>query len=188
MKIGVLALQGSVEEHKKLIETCGDTAFSVRYPEELENIDALIIPGGESTTLTKLLKIKNMDSAIKNRALAGLPVWGTCAGLILLSKNADHERVETLDLIDIDTKRNGYGTQVDSFTAELVLNGEESSVRFIRAPRIIRTGDDVKVISTYNNEVVAALSKNIFVTAFHPEVTGDKTFYNFFRSIIEKQK
>lgn len=188
MTIGVLALQGSVEEHINMIEKSGDTALPVRYPDELSRVDALIIPGGESTTLTKVLKIKSMDKAIKDRALQGLPVWGTCAGLILLSSSVDHERVEPLGLIDIDTARNGYGTQIDSFTATVNLNGEESVVKFIRAPKIIRTGKDVEVVTTYKNEIVAAMSKNILVTAFHPEVTEDKNFLKLFKSIIEKQK
>lgn len=185
MTVGVLGLQGSVKEHCDSVNEFGDQSVVVRYPEDLENIDALIIPGGESTTLLKLLKIKDMDRAIKKKALSGLPIWGTCAGLILLSRKVDDNSVEPLNLIDIITKRNGYGNQHDSFTADLTVKGEIANVRFIRAPKILECGPGVKELAHYNNSCVAASFKKILVTTFHPEVTGDKYFYKYFRSFIE---
>ncbi len=186
MVIGVLALQGSVEEHSNMIRSFGDDVSLVRYPHELDSVQALIIPGGESTAILKLLKIQGLDVAIKEKASNGLPIWGTCAGLIMLSKEVYGEQVETLNLIDIETKRNGYGTQIDSFTTEVNLNNRDVKVRFIRAPRIISTGLDVEVLTEYNGESVAVRSGNILATTFHPEITNDKSFYKYFRSFIEK--
>lgn len=185
MRIGVLGLQGSVKEHCDSIESQGDIAIVVRYPEDLDSIDALIIPGGESTTLIRLLKIKDMDSAIILKALSGLPIWGTCAGLILLSSKVEDSSITPLGLIDITTRRNGYGTQHDSFTADIDIENYSANVRFIRAPRILELGENVKIVTEYNGEVVAATNGKVLVTTFHPEVTGDRYFYRYFRSFIE---
>lgn len=185
MRIGVLGLQGSVAEHCYSIENHGDDAFVVKYPEDLDRIDGLIIPGGESTTLMRLLKIKGMDKAISAKVKAGLPVWGTCAGLILLSKSVENNEFIPLGLIDLKARRNGYGNQHDSFTTDIEIGGNISCVRFIRAPQIVSLGEGVEVLAKYKENTVAAISNNVMVTTFHPEVTGDKYFYRYFRSIIE---
>ncbi len=185
MDIGVLGLQGSVKEHCDSIKSQGDIAVVVRYPEDLDSIDALIIPGGESTTLVRLLKIKDMDSAIILKALSGMPIWGTCAGLILLSSRVEDSSLKPLGLIDITARRNGYGTQHDSFTTVIQIQGCSARVRFIRAPRIVYIGDNVKVVTKYEGEVVAATNGKILVTTFHPEVTEDKSFYRYFKTFIE---
>ena len=184
MLIGVLALQGSVKEHCDIIELSGDSFLLVKNREDLDKIDGLIIPGGESTTLIRLLKIKDMDRAIIESFNNGLKIWGTCAGLILLSKTLKCNSFEPLGLIDITVDRNGYGTQLDSFEAEVILENKKSNVRFIRAPRILNHGDDIKVLSLWKKEVVAVESKNIMVTTFHPEVTDNRDFYNYFKSLI----
>ncbi len=175
VNIGVLALQGSVEEHCRMIKKSGDSPILVRYPRDLDNIQGLIIPGGESTTLLKLLKIKKMDEAITLSANKGLPIWGTCAGLILLS---------SMNIIDIEIRRNGFGSQAQSFDGIVGILDKKAFVRFIRAPRIISLGAGVTCLSRYNSEIVAAVSNKIMVTTFHPEVTEDKSFYSYFKSLV----
>lgn len=174
MVIGVLALQGSVEEHCSAIESMGDRSILVRTPEDLENIEGLILPGGESSTLSLLLRIKVLDVAIDKKITEGLPVWGTCAGLILLSKN----------WLDIDVNRNGFGRQLSSFSSKISFRGSLTEVRFIRAPRITRVGDSLEVLALWENEVIAVKHDNILGTTFHPEVTNDSTIYNYFRTMI----
>lgn len=184
MFIGVLALQGSVKEHCDIIELSGDSYVPVKNRTDLDKIDGLIIPGGESTTLIRLLKIKGMDRAIIEGFNNGLKIWGTCAGLILLSRTLKCSSFKPLGLIDIAVDRNGYGTQLNSFEAHVLLENKKSNVRFIRAPRIINYGDDIKVLSLWNEEVVAVRSNSVMVTTFHPEVTGNRDFYYYFKSMI----
>lgn len=184
MLIGVLALQGSVEEHCDIISSKGDSFILVKNIEDLKSIDGLIIPGGESTTLIRLLKIKSLDKAIINSSKNGLIIWGTCAGMILLSKELKCKSFKPLALIDITVDRNGYGSQLDSFEGDVTLKNRLSRVRFIRAPRINVLGDNISVLSRWDDEVVAVRSKNIMVTTFHPEVTGNCEFYNYFKTMI----
>lgn len=184
MVIGVLALQGSFEEHCHIAELEGDKVIFVKTEKDLGKIDGLIIPGGESTTLIRLLKIKAMDKAIIDSFNNGLKIWGTCAGLILLSKSIKCKSFEPLGLIDITTDRNGYGTQLDSFETTVIFNNKESHIRFIRAPKILKIGDNIDILSVYNEEVVAVRSKNIMVTTFHPEVTDNRDFYRYFKSML----
>lgn len=175
MTIGVLALQGSVKEHIDTIRYAGDIGVEVRDPEDFDTIDALIIPGGESTTIFKLLKIKGLDSIIIDRVKNGLRVWGTCAGLILLNR---------LDLLDIEIERNGWGSQNSSFICDIEIKGVESQVSFIRAPRIKSVGIGVDTISTIDGEVVAVKKGKLLGTTFHPELGRDLTVYNFFKSLL----
>jgi 5'-phosphate synthase pdxT subunit len=173
--VGVLALQGSVKEHIDSIELAGDIGVEVRDPVDFESIDALIIPGGESTTILKLLGIKSIDTVLIEKVKNGLPVWGTCAGLIILS---------SLGLIDIDIERNGWGAQNFSFIRDIELDGKSSTVSFIRAPRIKRVGEGVKGISFIDNEIVAIKKGSILGTTFHPELGRDLKVYNYFKSFI----
>lgn len=183
MNIGVLALQGSVAEHLNMIKKLGDNPVEVRDPSDFDLIDALIIPGGESTTLSKTLKIKSIDRLIIEKAKGGMPVWGTCAGLILLSNGENY-----LNLIDIGVERNGYGTQHQSFESTIEFGNSIANVKFIRAPRIANVGKSVDVIAKLDNEPIACLYKNIFVTTFHPEVTNDITVLLYFKGLIKVAK
>ncbi|MGL1891954.1 MAG: pyridoxal 5'-phosphate synthase glutaminase subunit PdxT [Spirochaetaceae bacterium] len=173
MIIGVLALQGSVLEHSTVIETQGDIVRLVNDPQDLEGISRLIIPGGESTTLAKILKIKGLDRAIINQYHKGLFIWGTCAGLILL---ANH-----LKLIDIKVQRNGYGSHSNSFITDIKFQNKICRVKFIRAPKIKEVDKKVDILSMYDGEVVAAEYNRILVTTFHPELTENIDFYKYFR-------
>lgn len=175
MNIGVLALQGSVEEHLEVIARAGDKGVEVRNPDDFENIDALIIPGGESTTILKLLKIKKLDSILTKKIESGIPVWGTCAGLIILS---------TLGYLDAVITRNGWGSQNFSFTRDTLFNNKSIQVSFIRAPRIKTVGAGVEVLSTLENEIVAIKRANILGTTFHPELGLDLTVYNYFKGLV----
>lgn len=176
MVIGVLALQGSVVEHCLVIESQGDIVKLIKKPSDMANIDGLIIPGGESTTLSKLLKIKGLDKAIIEKAEKNLPIWGTCAGLILLGND--------LGIIDIQIERNGYGSHSRSFTALISFLGTLAKVRFIRAPKISTVGRNVRILSVYEDSIVAAEHNQILVTCFHSEVSGNLDFYLYFKSKI----
>lgn len=183
MKIGVLALQGSVLEHSNIIESSGDEVVFVKTPSDLNNLDGLIIPGGESTAIIRLLKIKELDKEIIKKSKLGLRIWGTCAGLILLSSELKCQSFIPLKLIDITVSRNSYGSQLYSSTSEIDFNGSKSRVRFIRAPRIMEIGENIDVLSEFNGDIVAVKSGNIMVTSFHPEITGCYDFYNYFKTL-----
>lgn len=183
INIGVLALQGDFARHADVIRNLGHNAVQVRIPETLDDISALIIPGGESTTLQKLFLLNNFDEAI--RKFAGTkPVMGTCAGSILLSKNADRLERPPLGLIDIDIHRNAYGRQKESFLddIDISLNGSTDRYQgvFIRAPRITRTGSGVEILGRHGDEVVMAAEGKILVCTFHPELTKDGRIHRYF--------
>lgn len=179
MKIGVLALQGSVAEHYNMIERGGAIAIEVRDPSDFDNIDALIIPGGESTTLKKIMKIKSLDKIITKKVKDGMPVWGTCAGLILLSSGEGY-----LNLIDIKAERNAYGTQHQSFSTTIDFGDSKAEVKFIRAPKIVEVGNGVDIVAEINNEPAACIYGNVLVTTFHPEVTKDLSVFLYFTGLI----
>lgn len=174
MNIGVLALQGSVKEHLEAINRAGDRGVEVRDPLDFNSIDGLIIPGGESTTILKLLKIKGIDSLLVKRICEGLPVWGTCAGLIVLS---------TLGILDATVIRNGWGSQNFSFHREINFNRNSLVTSFIRAPRIKSVGKEVEVLSLIENEPVAIKCGRVIGTTFHPELGNDLTVYNYFKGL-----
>ncbi|MBI9101123.1 MAG: pyridoxal 5'-phosphate synthase glutaminase subunit PdxT [Spirochaetales bacterium] len=184
MTIGVLGLQGSVAEHGRAIESDGDIFRRVLSPEDLDKIDGLIIPGGESTTLTKLIKIKMLDEAILRKAREGLKIWGTCAGLILLSKEVKGGEIEPLGLLDITAGRNGYGTQMQSFSTTVPFRGGFEAVSFIRAPKILSCGESVTILSEYAGLPVAVCTESIMATTFHPEVTGSLGVYRYFKNTL----
>ena len=188
MKIGVLAAQGAFAEHIAVLKKLKVAALPVRLPRELEDIDGLIIPGGESTAISRLMDNYNLTSKIKNRALNGLPILGTCAGMILLAKELPDSSIEPLGLMGITVRRNAFGRQVDSFETELsipVLGEKSFPAVFIRAPLIERVDGDVTILARLNNDAgVAARQGNLLVAAFHPELTSDLRFHKYFLNIV----
>lgn len=188
MTVGVLALQGSVIEHLKMITSINKkiNAIPVRTIDELATVDGLIIPGGESTTMRKLLDDFNLYAPIRMRIDSGMPVWGTCSGLILLANRVEGERAY-FSSIDIDVKRNAYGRQIDSFVAEGDFAGMYIGMVFIRAPKITRVGDSVEVLCSYNGEPVAVKQGNVLGTVFHPEMTRDNRVHKYFLNMIGKE-
>ncbi|MFA5014418.1 MAG: pyridoxal 5'-phosphate synthase glutaminase subunit PdxT [Actinomycetota bacterium] len=193
MIAGVLSLQGAFKEHINRLRECGVSAVEVRFPEQLKKIDGLIIPGGESTTINKLLgKYKFKDNLDKfNRKHK--PIFGTCAGLILLAKNIEGED-KGLGYIDIEVRRNAYGRQADSFEVLLDLsldrseNGGKFKSVFIRAPKIISAGKEVAILARYNEDMVLARENNVMVCTFHPELTDDLRIHKYFINMIKNYK
>ena len=179
--IGVLALQGDFAEHVSMLRTLGAEAVEVRLPEQLADLDALIIPGGESTTITRLLDMYGLPEPIRRLADQGLPIWGTCAGAIVLAKQASDLDRPNLAIMDIDVRRNAFGRQVDSFEVELpvtVLDPVPFHAVFIRAPIIERVGAAVDVLARLaDGTIVAAMERRLLATSFHPELTGDARFH-----------
>ncbi|MDR5659316.1 pyridoxal 5'-phosphate synthase glutaminase subunit PdxT [Serpentinicella sp. ANB-PHB4] len=183
MKIGVLSIQGGVIEHIKHIEAVGCEAVEVKKIEQINDIDGLILPGGESTAIGKILRDRDMLAPLKNAIASGLPVWGTCAGMILLAKEVEGENIVHIGSMDITVKRNAYGAQLNSFITKKVIedvDSKEIPLVFIRAPYITKTGNDVKTLLSIDGQVVAAKQKNMLVTSFHPELTDDITLHNYF--------
>lgn len=182
--IGVLALQGSFREHLRLLAKLeGVTPLSVKNTEDLARVDGLILPGGESTAQGKLLRDFALLEPLKARIRDGLPVWGTCAGLILLAKHIAGGEPPHLGVMDITVRRNAYGGQLDSFSTAAVLpavSSEPLPLVFIRAPWIEETGDSVEVLAERDGRVIAAREGNLLVTSFHPELTGDPRFHAWF--------
>jgi 5'-phosphate synthase pdxT subunit len=191
MKIGILALQGAFIEHIQMFSQIGVEAVEIRLPVQLENIGGLVIPGGESTTMMKLMRDYDLEAPIKKMAARQIPVWGTCAGMICLAKmavNPDSSSMETLGLMDITVRRNAFGRQVDSFESELKINGVPDGPFhgvFIRAPYIEKTGKGVQVLATLpDGEIVAAGQGNLLATSFHPELSGDPRIHRYFADIV----
>lgn len=187
MNVGVLALQGAFREHEQVLHELGHEVTQVRLPQHLQQIDRLIIPGGESTTIGKLLITSGLLEPIKQRAREGMPVWGTCAGMILLATNITEGRPEgqpALALMDITARRNAFGRQLDSFEASLHvprLGEEPFHAVFIRAPLIDQVGDGVETLATLDDgRIVAARQDHLLATAFHPELTHDARFHQLF--------
>ncbi len=185
VKAGILALQGAVEEHRAALALCGAEPVEVRTPEDLAKVDCLIIPGGESTTIGKLLDRFELLEPIRARAGAGMPVWGTCAGLILLAREvtAGLPGQPLLGLLDAEVERNAFGRQVDSFEADLevpALGDDPFHAVFIRAPLPRRLGPGVEVLARHAGEPVAVRQGKLLGTSFHPELTGDSRFHRYF--------
>ncbi|MEM4407449.1 MAG: pyridoxal 5'-phosphate synthase glutaminase subunit PdxT, partial [Candidatus Caldarchaeum sp.] len=168
--VGVLALQGDFAKHLEALGRCGCEARPVRADKELEGCERLIIPGGESTTLGVLLQKADLDRAIRQKIAGGMPVWGTCMGMILLAKEIEGSDQFRFGVLDICVARNAFGAQVHSFEADLLVRGFESTFRavFIRAPVVTRVGKDVEVLATYENKIVAVKQGCLLATAFHP--------------------
>jgi len=183
--VGVLSLQGAVEEHLRMIKRCGFEGVKVKTVGDLEKVDRLIIPGGESTTIGKLAKIYGLDQEISKRGREGMPIFGTCAGMILLANKVVGNEQIRFKLIDIEVERNAFGRQVDSFEADLKienLNGKLFRAVFIRAPYIRKIGSNVKVLAKFKGKIIMARQKNILVSSFHPELTDDLRVHKYFLS------
>lgn len=187
MKIGVLALQGDFAEHRNILTRLGAECAEVRLPDDLADLDGLIIPGGESTTIARLLHRWELLKPIRARVRDGMAVWGTCAGAILLAKDAGDLDREGLRLMDIAVERNAFGRQVDSFEAELLIAGlgdQPFRCVFIRAPVITAVGPNVDVLASLDGgNVVAAREGNMLASVFHPELTDDTRFHQLFLDI-----
>jgi 5'-phosphate synthase pdxT subunit len=186
MKIGVLALQGAFAEHEKTLAHIGVKAVQVRLPEQLEGLDGLIIPGGESTTIGKVARRWGLLEPLQAFAQSGRPLWGTCAGMILLAKHVTDGSADQplLSLMNITVRRNAFGRQVDSFETDLeiaALGDEPFHAVFIRAPFIEQIGEGVEVLARLEDgTIVATRQGNLLATAFHPELTGDDRFHRYF--------
>ncbi len=186
----MLALQGDVSEHLSALTRAGAEPMEVKTPEDLARVDALIIPGGESTTVMKLLKRFGLEAPIKKRATDGMPLWGTCMGMIVAAHDVADLDQPTLDLIDITVRRNAFGRQVDSAEVELpipALGGKPFPAVFIRAPWIERAGPDVDVLASRDGHVVFVRQKNVLGSSFHPELTHDDRLHRYFVEIAEAQ-
>ena len=187
MKIGVLALQGAVTEHIQMLSALGAEAIPVRLPSELEGLDALIIPGGESTTISKLLSDYGLMEPIRRLAQKGFPIFGTCAGLVLLAKKVPNLQMDSIGVMDIEVERNAFGRQVDSFEADLKIpalhNGTFHGV-FIRAPIIEKTERGVEVLCQLNGKPVVVRQGKLLACAFHPELTDDLRLHKYFVDIV----
>jgi 5'-phosphate synthase pdxT subunit len=178
MRIGVLAVQGNFREHAAVLRGLGADVVEVRKPEQLERLDGLVVPGGESTAIGRLIRLYGLEEAIRRFTA---PILGTCAGMILLDR--DH-----LGLVDVGVSRNAYGRQVASFETDLDLAGEAEPLRgvFIRAPRVVDTGQDVEVLAELDGEPVLLRQGRIIVAAFHPELTDDTRVHEMFLELVEE--
>lgn len=187
MRIAVLALQGAFIEHERMLARLGVESFEIRQLSDWQQTkDALIIPGGESTTQLKLLKDLKLLAPIREAIAGGLPVFGTCAGLILLAKDVDGENFDRLSTMDISVRRNAYGRQLDSFftTAPMKGVGDDIPMTFIRAPYINKVGPGVDILAETGGHIVAARQGKQLVTAFHPELNEDTRVHEYFLKLI----
>ncbi|MBR74711.1 MAG: pyridoxal 5'-phosphate synthase glutaminase subunit PdxT [Dehalococcoidaceae bacterium] len=182
--IGVLSLQGDFQEHIEILTKLQIQIIKVTSVEDLEKINGLIIPGGESTTIIKLLKTNNLFKKLKKKIQLGLPTWGTCAGAIVLAKRVSGLKLETLSILEIDVIRNAYGRQKESFSAEVSIpkiNTRKFPGIFIRAPKINKISSKISPIAKLENgEIVGIEEKNVIVTTFHPELTHDDSLHKYF--------
>jgi 5'-phosphate synthase pdxT subunit len=182
MIVGVLALQGDFREHIAATISCGHSALEVRTAADLAKIDALILPGGESTTIIHLAQLFDLYAPIKSRIAEGLPVYGSCAGMILLADRIvdGKEGQKTFGGIDMTVRRNAFGRQVDSFESDLKFNGQPLRAVFIRAPWVEEVGKEAQVLSEAAGHVVAVRQGNLLATSFHPELTADMAVHTYF--------
>jgi len=181
VKVGVLALQGDFEAHARAVHGAGADPFEVRTPSELASADALIIPGGESTTIRKLATNYGLLEPLRERARDGLPILGTCAGMIACARTITDGEPPILGVVDIDVRRNAYGRQVQSFEADIDVAGiGEMRAVFIRAPKVERVGDDVETLAGHDGGPVVVRQGPILLAAFHPELTGDVRLHGLF--------
>ncbi|RNC28964.1 MAG: Pyridoxal 5'-phosphate synthase subunit PdxT [Candidatus Dichloromethanomonas elyunquensis] len=188
-KIGVLAIQGAFREHRNTLEKLGVEVQEVRSRENLEGIQGLIIPGGESTAIGKQLEMNDFGETIVKMANEGVPVFGTCAGMILLSKRIDQSNQYSLGLMDTYVKRNAFGRQIASFEADIPIKGWEGKdlrAVFIRAPYVLEAGPQVKVLSEYSGKIIFVRQENLLASAFHPELTDDLRVHQFFLDIVDQ--
>lgn len=186
--VGVVSIQGDFAKHIEALERLGRTDLrivEVREPRDLDGVDRAILPGGESTTVGLLMERYGLGAELKSRAEKGLPIWGTCMGMILMAKDVEDRKQYTLDLLDITVQRNAFGAQVHSFEDEVKLTGLKEPVVgvFIRAPIVTRLGKGVEAIGKYGRKVVAVRQGNLLGTSFHPELTEDTRLHEWFLTI-----
>ncbi|MGE5397546.1 MAG: pyridoxal 5'-phosphate synthase glutaminase subunit PdxT [Chitinophagales bacterium] len=184
--VGVLALQGAFAEHQNVLKRCGVGVHRVRSIDDLASIDGLIIPGGESTTIGKLLVDFKLADRVIELARGGMPVFGTCAGMIVMAREIPGHDQYSLGLMDISAKRNAFGRQVESFEADLDVKGISKKVKgiFIRAPYVDRVWGDAKILCEYQDKIVMVKQHNLLASAFHPELTKDLTVHNYFLEML----
>jgi 5'-phosphate synthase pdxT subunit len=190
MKVGVLALQGDVREHARALEDAGATTCIVKRADQLAEVDALVLPGGESTTIGKLLDRYELLGPLRERAQAGMPLYGTCAGTILMARHitGPQDAPHRLGVMDITVRRNAYGRQLDSFEADLPVVGLDGEFRavFIRAPVIEQIADDVEVLAEVDGHPVLVRQGHLLASTFHPEMTPDARLHEMFVQLIDK--
>ncbi|MBY0163136.1 pyridoxal 5'-phosphate synthase glutaminase subunit PdxT [Paenibacillus lautus] len=189
MKVGVLALQGAVAEHIRSITLAGAEGVPIKKVEQLDGIDGLIIPGGESTTIGKLMRKYDFMDAIRQFSAQGKPIFGTCAGLIVLAERIQGDEEAHLKLMDITVARNAFGRQRESFETDLPVKGIDETVRavFIRAPLILEVGPGVEVLSTYKDEIVTARQGHLLAASYHPELTDDFRLHQYFVEMVRSR-
>lgn len=192
MKIGILALQGAFAEHAKVLEKLGVVSVEIRNLDDFQkyqsDLSGLILPGGESTTMGKLLRDQNMLISLRGAILNDLPVFGTCAGLILLAKKITSQEESHLATMDIVVERNAYGRQLGSFYTEAECKGVgQIPMTFIRGPIISSVGEGVEILATVDDQIVAAQEKNMLVTSFHPELTDDVGLHQYFINMCKEK-
>ena len=192
VSIGVLALQGDFREHREVLDRLGVTAPEVRLPKDLAGLDGVIIPGGESTTILKLMQSSGLLDPFRKLATDGFPMWGTCAGMILLAKRLDDTGTPAVQAMDIHVRRNAFGRQVDSFETNLSIAGLDGGpfrAVFIRAPIIEEVGPTVEILARLaDGTPVAARQGRLLATAFHPELTPDPRFHLFFLEMVRQSR
>jgi 5'-phosphate synthase pdxT subunit len=188
-RIGVLALQGAFAAHATALQRLGASTAEVRVAVDLEQCDALVLPGGESTTMSQLLETSQLFDPLAKRIAAGMPVFGTCAGMILLSRGIADGRPDqrSFAALDIDVQRNGFGRQLDSFETEIDVHGLDRAFHavFIRAPRISRIGSEIETLATHGGEPVLVRSKTVMAASFHPELADDDRVHQLFLNMVQ---
>jgi 5'-phosphate synthase pdxT subunit len=188
-RIGVLALQGAFAAHAAALQRLGASTAEVRVAVDLEQCDALVLPGGESTTMSQLLGTSQLFDPLAKRIAAGMPVFGTCAGMILLSRGIADGRPDqrSFAALDIDVQRNGFGRQLDSFETEIDVHGLDRAFHavFIRAPRISRIGSEIETLATHGGEPVLVRSKTVMAASFHPELADDDRVHQLFLNMVQ---
>lgn len=190
MKIGILALQGTFLEHKNILDYLKIDNCLVKTKEQLEDIDGIILPGGESTAMGKLLRDFNILGPLKEKIKSGLPVFGTCSGMILLAEKLSNSETVHLGVMGIEVKRNAYGRQLGSFEIEEDFKGINKKVKmvFIRAPYVENIKEGVEILATVNGNITAVRERNMLAVSFHPELTNDTSVHEYFLDIIKNQK
>ncbi|WP_243388562.1 pyridoxal 5'-phosphate synthase glutaminase subunit PdxT [Bacillus kexueae] len=190
MKIGVLGLQGAVREHIRSVEACGAEGIVVKTPAQLEECDGLILPGGESTTMRRLIDKYGFMEPLKQYVASEKPIFGTCAGLILLAKRIVGYDEPHIGVLDVTVERNSFGRQRESFEAELSIEGvgDDFVGVFIRAPHIVEAGEEVEVLAKHHERIVAARQGHVLGCSFHPELTDDHRFTQYFLNMVKESK
>lgn len=187
MTVGVLALQGDVREHRAVLERLGAVVVEVRRPEDLDQIDGLVIPGGESTTIGRLARLYGLTDPLRKHIASGLPTFGTCAGMILLATDVEEGSQDLLGVLDATVRRNAWGRQNESFEADLDVAGLGRPVHavFIRAPWITRVGEDVEVLAEWAGHPVMVRQGHLLAASFHPELTDDDRVHRLLLDLID---